>query len=304
MTNEAQLLQLIQESCPSPAAPLGIGDDCAIIPNHAYDHVLKVDSVIEGVHFTLDTPGELIGKKAINRVISDFSAMGGASPTAFLVSITLDSNHTTSLIHSIYQGIAQVLQTHGGELVGGETSHYKKQPSSRNTPNPCTLPLNISVTGLASIPSQRVISRNGAKPGQAIFVTGNLGYSLESNHHLDFEPRLEQGQWLANQAYATAMMDLSDGLAMDLPRLCQQSNCHYQLDLASIPCVSGSNTQQALSLGEDYELLFTVESEKVTQLLENWQQKFPDLALTQIGSIINTDIASSPDLTGGWDCFN
>ena len=123
---EAQLLKVIQEACPSPPAPFGIGDDCATIHNHAYNYVLKVDSIIEHVHFTLDLSGELIGRKAICRVLSDFAAMGGATPLAFLVSLTLSSRHDNSLISSVYKGVAKALTEFGGQLVGGETSHYKE----------------------------------------------------------------------------------------------------------------------------------------------------------------------------------
>jgi len=298
--NEAQLLRIIQEACPSPPAPQGIGDDCATITNHAYDYVLKVDSVIEQVHFTLDTPGELIGRKAICRVMSDFAAMGGAMPLAFLVSLTLSSRHEEALISSIYRGISQTLALFGGKLVGGETSHYKEI----QTEPPTLFPLNISISGLASINSDRLVTRQGGNSGDAIFVTGELGHLLESQHHLTFEPRLKQAQWLANHSYASAMMDLSDGLAMDLPRLCQQSDCHYQLNLANIPCVAGSNTNQALSLGEDYELLFTVPSNLVDMMTKEWHQQFPKLRLSQIGELCSLDNPSSPELKGGWDCFN
>ncbi len=297
---ETELLHIIAQACPSPPAPVGIGDDCATIINHAYDYVLKVDSVIEHVHFTLATPGEFIGRKAICRVMSDFAAMGGAAPVAFLVSITLASRHNEELVSSIYTGISQTLDEFGGKLVGGETSHYKELPNSDSS----ILPLNISVTGLASINSDRVINRQGANSGDGIFVTGELGYTLESGHHLDFEPRLAQAQWIANHSYASAMMDLSDGLAMDLPRLCKQSECHYQLDIDSIPCVAGSNTQQALSLGEDYELLFAVPKAKIAQIKVDWAQQFPNLKLTQIGEIYDLNQPCLPNLAGGWDCFS
>ena len=136
-------------------------------------------------------------------------------------------------------------------------------------------------------------------------VTGRLGGSLASGWHLDFVPRLEEAQWLAAGAGGedagmrpSAMMDLSDGLAKDLPRLARTSGVGYRVDLEALPCREGVDTEAALRDGEDYELLLTIAAGKWEDLKRRWEKAFPNLLLTRVGEI--TETVETP-LEGGWD---
>ena len=117
--------------------------------------------------------------------------------------------------------------------------------------------------------------------------------------HLDFTPRLEQARWLVEYFKPTAMMDLSDGIARDLPRLAKSSGCGFQLEYAAIPLSEGCDLKQALEDGEDFELLFTLPES--SELKNQWRQKFPELKLTKIGRLV--EAGEGDRLVGGWDHF-
>jgi thiamine-monophosphate kinase len=117
-----------------------------------------------------------------------------------------------------------------------------------------------------------------------LFVTGRLGGSGRGRH-LTFEPRLEQGQWLARHFAVHAMMDLSDGLGADLPRLARASGCGYHLDEAALPLEAGCTVTQGISEGEDYELLFALAPRDAERLQILWPRKFPGLDVTEIGAL-------------------
>jgi len=124
-----------------------------------------------------------------------------------------------------------------------------------------------------------------------------LGGSINGKH-LDFHPRLREATWLTKNFSLTAMMDLSDGLAKDLPRLAKASGCGFTIEKESVPCSEDVSLQEALGDGEDYELLFTCE--QGSKLLEKWTECFPGLRLTRIGEL-TADQEDS--LVGGWDHF-
>ena len=159
----------------------------------------------------------------------------------------------------------------------------------------------ISVSLCGSVERGRCILRSGGKPGDALFVTGRLGGSIRGKH-LRFEPRLAEGRWLASNFKPRAMMDLSDGLAADLPRLAEASGCGFSIDPDAIPRSRGCTTAEALSDGEDYELLFALPRNRATALGRDWPGAFPKLDLTRIGSLAPRGIAE-PDLRGGWKHF-
>jgi thiamine-monophosphate kinase len=160
--------------------------------------------------------------------------------------------------------------------------------------------ISIALTG--EVMEREVVRRDGAVVGDVIVVTGCLGNSFASGWHLDFEPRLKEAQALVRLFHPTAMMDLSDGLAKDLPRLAGASQVGWDLDLAALPLRQGATPEQALREGEDYELLFTLTASAWPALAEHWPTAFPDVLLTKIGRIIPLGIRM-PELSGGWDHF-
>lgn len=264
---------------------MGAGDDCAVLELGSPDTqtLFKTDAVVEGVHFTADTEPERIGRKALARCLSDIAAMGG-TPTAAVVTLALPSHFDAQRIAGIYRGLNRLAVQHQVAVVGGET-----------TKNPDRLLLSVAVLG--TVPRGRALLRSGAKPGDAIFVTGDLGGSL-AGKHLDFEPRLAEGRWLGQTGFVTAMMDLSDGLAGDLPHLLAASGGHgAELLKSAVPISRAARDRAkesdlakpaivaALTDGEDFELLFTVVPGKTVALLDGWKAEFPGVKLKCIGKV-------------------
>lgn len=273
----------------NPAA--GPGDDCAVIdrdPQSATLQLLKTDALVERVHFLLDTPARAVGWKSVARVISDFAAMGGR-PEYFLVTLALAPETAVSWAEDLYRGIGDCLKKCGGLLAGGETS---------SVPTGSAAVISVAATG--SVRREHLVLRSTAKPGDVLMVTGKLGGSLQGKH-LDFTPRIEETQWLVREYKPTAMMDLSDGLAKDLPRMAKASACGFVIDESTLPLNPGSTPAQALRDGEDFEILFAIDAARVPQLLIAWATAFPELALTRIGEFVPADASMS--LTGGWDHF-
>jgi thiamine-monophosphate kinase len=159
-------------------------------------------------------------------------------------------------LRGIYTGIEKTAKKCGVNLVGGETTRAKE------------LFLNVALLGECR--GYRPLLRSGARVGDRIAVTGTLGATQSNRRHLLFEPRLEEGQWLARHRFATALMDLSDGLAADLPRLAEASGLSFRLETESIPRAPGASLSEALNDGEDYELLFTVRPAHAETLKKKW----------------------------------
>jgi len=265
---------------------VGPGDDCAVVdPGRGPLRLLKTDAIVEGVHFLAETPAEKVGWKAIARVLSDFAAMGG-KPDHLLVTVAVDPDKPVAWMDGLYRGIRKCLAKHGGILAGGETSRL---PAGAM----------ISVAGEGSVARKHLVLRSGGKPGDRVVVTGCLGGSL-AGKHLSFTPRLAEAAWLVEHLRPSAMMDLSDGLAKDLPRLAAASNCGFEI--GEVPANRGCTRQQALGDGEDYELLLTVSEKRWQATAEAWKQAFPKLPLTAIGRL--TEQGKGIHLTGGWDHFS
>ncbi|MAB59357.1 MAG: thiamine-monophosphate kinase [Verrucomicrobiales bacterium] len=267
------------------------GDDCAVIKNHSKDSytLLKTDSIVEGIHYlTTDTP-QAVGYKAMARSISDIAAMGG-TPQYALVTLILNPKSKISYLQSIYRGLTKAASKFKISIVGGETTRAGK--NSTNS-------ISISMTG--TVPKNQCCFRTKGKPGQLLYVTGRLGGSLKGKH-LKFTPRIKEANWLVKKFKPTAMMDLSDGLASDLPKLAKASNCGYEINLDALPKSRGSDIKSALSDGEDYELLFSISPQKSHALEKNWGNCFSNLKLTQIGALRSSNI-HSPKLEGGWQHF-
>ncbi|HUB66436.1 MAG TPA: thiamine-phosphate kinase [Candidatus Methylacidiphilales bacterium] len=234
----------------------GAGDDCAVLRGEGKNHflVFKTDAVSEDVHFTPQAPPGWIGHKALARALSDLAAMG-AIPLAAVITLGVPANESVRRLRAIYRGLERTAKRYGVDLVGGETIRARQ------------LFLNVALLGECR--GYRPVLRSGARPGDSIFVTGKLG-GAQVRHHLTFKPRLVEGKWLARNGLASAMMDLSDGLGADLPRLMAASGFEAQLDLAAIPRRPGATVKAAFEDGEDYELLFTTRPFHVKTLKKGW----------------------------------
>jgi thiamine-monophosphate kinase len=267
---EAGLLKLLTGSWkPDPARVLtGVGDDCAVLRGEGKIHFLlfKTDAVVEGVHFTPKAPPAWIGHKALARALSDLAAMG-ARPVAAVITLGVPRNESVRRLRAIYRGIEATAKRHRVNLVGGETTRARQ------------LFLNVALLGECR--GHRPVLRSGARAGDLIYVTGRLG-GTQARRHLTFEPRLAEGEWLAKSGLATAMMDLSDGLGADLPRLTAASGVSAQLDLAAIPRAAGATLEAAFNDGEDYELLFTIRPSHAKTLKKRWPFR---LSLHCIGTL-------------------
>jgi len=251
--------------------------------------------VVEGIHFTRETPPEKIGRKALARCLSDIAAMAG-TPTAALVTIALPKDFDAEFVAKIYDGLNALAGKFGVAIVGGET-----------TTNPERILISIALLG--TVPRGGQILRGGAKVGDAIFVTGELGGSL-TEKHLNFEPRLAEARWLAEHFHVHAMLDLSDGLAGDLRHILNASKVGAEILKSAIPVSRAAKLRAkenpaakpaalaALTDGEDFELLFTVASQDAVKLLDAWKKQFPALKLSCVGKIVAGEGITIRDKTG------
>jgi len=272
---------------------MGIGDDAAVWrPRTGYETILTCDWFLEGTHFLADrhTP-EMIAHKSLARAVSDVAAMGG-QPRCFLFSLALPSARTGEWLDNFVFALRTASRNMNCPLAGGDTTLRDE--------------ILINITAVGECRRGRAILRSGAKPGDAIFVTGRLGEAeyglrlLQSNQkgvdtgnrlrkHLFPEPRLGVGLWLANHELATAMMDLSDGLSSDLPKLCEASGVGAHIEERALSCVKLNDqdlgkfdpTELALHGGDDYELLFTVAKKNVRTI----PKKIARVPITRIGEI-------------------
>ncbi len=232
---------------------VGPGDDCALVRTPG-EVLLKVDQVIEGRHFVPGTPTELIARKAMARPVSDVAAMAGR-PLAALASAAIPESFADA--DALFDACAGWARRFGCPLVGGDIS----------VTSASLLSLSITVLGVPH-PRRGVVLRSGARPGDAIWVTGELGGSLGPNglgRHLTFEPRVDDAEWLADTLglNLAAMMDLSDGLGIDAGRLASASRVGVRVERDRLPISpSASGWAAALGDGEDYELLFCVRGEQ------------------------------------------
>jgi len=274
----------------------GPGDDCAVLASADPGRVclFKTDCVVEGVHYTPDTAPSLVGRKAIARGVSDIAAMAGR-PESAVVTLVFPADRSTAYVRHLYAGLRRAATLWGIDIVGGETSSLPAGASGAV----------VSVALLGSAAEGRYILRSGARPGDVVMVTGRLGGSIRG-HHLKFEPRLEEAAWLAEHFPPTAMMDLSDGLAKDLPRMAEAGGVGFKIDPEAIPRKRGCSLEQALGDGEDYELLFTCPAADAGALSAAWEKsKFSGLQITKIGNITRGKAIHLPfEKSGGWEHFS
>ena len=260
-----------------PGSPLvlGIGDDCAIYrPRGSADDLLfTADMLIEGTHFRREThTAAQTARKALVRSLSDIAAMGG-SPRFCLVSLCVPRWATSRWVDRFFDALLDLARATGTVLAGGDLSHADS--------------LACDVTLCGAVPRGTALLRSGARPGNAIYVSGDLGGSalgLEPNkgkarkRHLHPEPRLALGVFLREKLRATSAIDLSDGLSLDLRRICLASR--VDAEIVEPPRFPGATPDHALHGGEDYELLFTAPAAVPVPA------QFEGLPLTRIGSIV------------------
>ncbi|HXP15880.1 MAG TPA: thiamine-phosphate kinase, partial [Terriglobales bacterium] len=299
----------------------GIGDDAALFrPKPGHEIILTCDWFLEGTHFLREKhPPDAVGWKCLARAISDVAAMGG-TPRCFLLSLALPETHTGRWLDLFLGGLRRASRKFHCALAGGDTTRRDE------------VLINITVAG--EVRAGTSVLRSGARADDILYVSGRLGEAElglqilrrskgrassknpRTRKHLYPEPRLALGQWLVKKGLATAMMDLSDGLSSDLPRLCAASEVGARLEKAKIPHVQipylahrhGHDPMQlALHGGDDYELLFTVPPRKAKLL----PKTFRGVALTPIGKItrgrtllvLDENDRASHFTPGGWDPF-
>ena len=308
---------------------VGLGDDAAVVEPGTGSSVLTTDLLVDGVHFERgSTSARDLGAKAIAVNVSDIAAMG-ASPRYALASLALPSDIEAAWVVELYGGMRAACEEYALALVGGDLSRAER--------------LVISVVILGEVSRGRAVTREGARAGEAIVVTGSLGAAAAglalsrapapvllaalsagwARELLDAlarpAARVGEGVTLA-QCGATAMMDLSDGLAKDLSRLCMASGVGARVRLADVPipeavraaaaALAVDPLEFAVSGGEDYELLATIAPTEVDGARERLRDRF-GLALTQVGDIVDGQGLVAVDAHGaestmepkGWDHF-
>jgi len=265
--------------------PVGIGDDCALVSLKTGEEIaVTTDLSIAGRHFELAWhPPEAIGHRVLARGLSDIAAMG-ARPVAAFLSLGIPKELTGKArgikeppvwLDRFYDGLLALAREFDTVLAGGDLAES---------------PLAVAdIVLLGAVRRGQALLRSGARPGDAIYVTGNLGGAAAGlaqltelaksrratragalripeklaaalARHLYPQPRVRQGLWLANRGLATAAIDVSDGLSTDLGHLCDESGVAAEVDANALPISSGATLNQALHGGEDYELLFTARS--------------------------------------------
>jgi thiamine-monophosphate kinase len=268
----------------------GIGDDCAAVSGPGRDLLLlKTDCVVEERHFTPRDPATAVGWKAACRAVSDMAACGG-QPAHALVTCVVRPAQTKRWLDGVYRGLDKAGREFGFDVVGGELSR---------TDGPAVI--SVAMTG--TVARRDFVRRAGGRPGDVLFVTGVLGRSLPSGWHLRFRPRLAEARWLVTHFRVRAMMDLSDGLASDLPRLARAGGTGFVIDPASVPRRRGATLGQALGDGEDFELLFVLAPREADRLEVAWRKRWPKVGLTRIGRSVHSGTREGLGQAHGYDHF-
>ncbi len=269
---EKEIIQVLSNNITIQGKSLkqGIGDDCAVhhLDVAKSDQVYTSDATIENIHFNITDDPKLIGHKAIGRVLSDLASMG-AEPILFLVNAVIPRSYSIKNLEGIYNGMNHLLKNYSANLVGGDLSSGNH--------------LSLHVFGMGILPIGSSLLRKGAKLNDVILTTGSLGNSQKSKH-LCFTPRVTEGKWLRETGLVNSMIDVSDGLATDLRHLIETDNLGALLFSEQLELMSSIN--QVLYDGEDFELLFTVDKDKLSILENNWKNFF-STRLWHIGEIID-----------------
>jgi thiamine-monophosphate kinase len=292
----------------------GIGDDCAVLRlPRGHELLVTTDFSLEGIHFRRDWhPPESVGHRCLTRGLSDIAAMGGEPLAAFL-SLALPRDLPQTWVRQFARGLVRLAQQHGVILAGGDTAESL-----------AAILADIVVVG--SVPQGQAILRSGARPGDRIFVSGELGGSVAAlrqmkrnqkaalpgyGRHFFPQPRVRLGRALREKKLVSAMIDTSDGLSSDLRHICEESGVGAEIDVERIPRARVAKPRREVDLefglhgGEDYELLFTVPEGK------RIPARIAATKLTQIGRITRTRGMVVRDASGaarplppqGWEHF-
>lgn len=286
MISERSLIQQIRKmaaSSANSAVKAGIGDDCAVLrPKPGFELLVTTDLCIEDVHFRRAWhPPAAVGHRCLTRGLSDIAAMGG-EPLACFLSLGLPADLSSTWVNGFLRGQLALARRHKVQLAGGDISSAPR------------ITADIIVTG--QVPSGTAILRSGANPGDRIYVTGTLGGSAaslkqllggkrikatKSNPHFYPTPRVEVGESLRKSHLASAIIDISDGLSVDLTHICDESGVSAVLSSNKIPIAKNASLELALHGGEDYELLFTASKRAKIP------SRIAEVPITQIGEIRN-----------------
>lgn len=299
-----------------PDILLGIGDDAALVrcPERL---LLTTDVLVEDEDFRrADHPPRLLGRKALNVNLSDIAAMGGR-PLHALVGLALPGDIDETWLRQFMAGLGSAARAAGVALVGGDLSRSSQ------------IMISVTVTGEARSP----VTRSGARPGDAIFVSGTLGDAAGGlrlldkgaingvakpvrplvKAFLDPEPRLKLGALLARRGLASAMIDISDGLSVDLRHICEESGAGAEVEAARVPIspalarFARAPLDMALNGGEDFELLFTVRPAKeaaVEALAKTWViSRIGRMTAGRAIRLIDANGRKTPLRAGGYEHF-
>jgi len=318
-SSEDELLRRIEAPFRAPqggGVGLSIGDDAALWHcKRGFQTVLTCDWFLEGTHFLKRLhPPASVGWKCLARAVSDVAAMGGR-PCCFLLSLALPARSTGAWLRGFLRGLGRAIRTFDCPLVGGDTTRQDR--------------ILISIFVIGETPKGEAVLRSGAQPGDRLYASGRLGEAelgwreLQRQRspsrptskallkHLYPQPRLALAQWLRRNRLASAMMDLSDGLSTDLPRLCEASGVGATIELPLLPLAGPGETDEAVDRavhgGDDYELLFTVRPSDERRL----PKRYGGVPLTRIGLIskgrkilsVTGRGETKPLRSGGWDPF-
>jgi thiamine-monophosphate kinase len=293
---------------------IGIGDDCAVVPiPRGHEALVTTDFSLEDVHFKRAWhPPEAVGHRCLARGLSDIAAMGG-EPLAVFLSLAVPQSLPQKWVDGFLRGLLTLANEFNVTLAGGDTA---ESPGG----------ILADIVGLGSVPKGKAVLRSGARPGDRIYVTGELGASAatigllssgkklrprEFASHFFPRPRVEVGRFLRKEKLASAMIDISDGLSTDLGHVCHESEVGAELESAAIPVAMVGNPARRVDLrfalhgGEDYELLFTAPPKKSVP------SRIAGVAVRQIGLVTGGRKVWLQDRTGtrrtltpqGWEHF-
>src|SRR5579862_429726 len=308
---EQQLIAQIRRQAPRLRGGLGIGDDCAVLrlpPGE--EALLTTDFTLEDRHFRRDWhPPDAVGHRCLARGLSDIAAMGG-TPRAVFLSMAVPAELPQAWVDRFVAGLLKLARRYSVPLAGGDTAE-----------SPAGILADIVVLG--SVPKGKAILRSGARPGDLIYVTGNLGAAAADlerlrlgetlrarSHRKHFypEPRVAIGQFLRERRLASAMIDISDGLSTDLSHLCEESRVGAAIQADAIPAAlpGEDGLQLALHGGDEYELLFTAPADRPIP------KQVAKVAITRIGEITRgrkmkltlSDGKTEPLAARGWEHFS
>lgn len=263
-------------------------------PSRSHRSIITSDALIENVHFRRENSGlAAIGRRAMAVNLSDIAAMG-ARPILATVALGIPVETAEADALALYQGIAEMGAAYGCTIAGGDLSRAPL--------------IAIAITMVGEVRPSNLKTRAGARPADVIAVTGPLGAARVSGYTAVPTPRIAEGRWLAASRSVHAMMDLSDGLSTDLPRMCARSKCGALVD--RVPIAAGAGESDALGGGEDYELLAAISARAFTYIAKRFRRRF-GRELERLGTFREgagvfrkTGRGEQPLTATGWDHFS